>query len=289
MEMILQVLVNGMIAGSFYALNALGFTLIVRTNKFLHLAHGGVILVGIYSLYGFYEYLSLNFFLSSFLTILSSAIVGYIIYEIAYKPLKNKNSSSSVLLLVSIIVLFVIQNIILLLVGGNIKNIHFLESIRMFNINNIIITPLDFSVIVGAFVMFGLIYFIITKTELGLLFRAVSDNSELAKMRGVNINKIYVYTFIIGSAIAGYLSIFIAVNQSLKPTMGLHLIMKGLTASVIGGLYSLPGAILGGYFLGLSEDLVVWFLPSGFQELFTYFVLFFCLALKPKGILSYKK
>ena len=109
-------------------------------------------------------------------------------------------------------------------------------------------------------------------------------NPELASIVGINKEKIINYSFFIGSCLAGVAGILIGLEQSIEPTMGTHLMIKGFTGAVIGGITSVPGAVLGSYLLGFAENIGVWFLPSGYKDAIAFILLFIILLVKPKGL-----
>jgi branched-chain amino acid transport system permease protein len=127
------------------------------------------------------------------------------------------------------------------------------------------------------------------KTKIGKAMRAVSDNKDVAEILGISSEKIYNWSFIIGSAIAGIAGILISLEQSLEPTMGTGLIIKGFTAAIIGGIGSIPGAILGAFLLGFAENFGIWYLPSGYKDAIAFVLLFLFLLFRPNGILGIKR
>jgi branched-chain amino acid transport system permease protein len=127
------------------------------------------------------------------------------------------------------------------------------------------------------------------KTKLGKAMRAVSDNKDVAEVLGISAEKIYSWSFIIGSIIAGIAGILVGLEQNLEPTMGTKLMIKGFTGAVIGGIDSVPGSILGSFLLGLAENFGIWFLPSGYKDAIAFIILFIFLLFRPQGILGIKK
>ena len=126
-----------------------------------------------------------------------------------------------------------------------------------------------------SFVLLALLFLFMKKTKIGKAMRAVSDNKDVAEILGISSEKIYNWSFIIGSAIAGIAGILISLEQSLEPTMGTGLIIKGFTAAIIGGIGSIPGAILGAFLLGFAENFGIWYLPSGYKDAIAFVLLFY--------------
>ena len=147
MSIAAQLLVNGLIAGSLYALVAAGFSLIYSTNKFVHFAHGAIVALSAYFIYLFFSILGLNFYVSAVLTIICSAISGLLCYELIYHPLRKRKASNSILLVASMCLLILIQNLILILFGADVKMLNLIKVAKGMEILGAIITPLQIVII----------------------------------------------------------------------------------------------------------------------------------------------
>lgn len=287
--MFFQLLVNGLIAGAIYSLIATGFSIIYSTCRFAHFAHGAVAAFAGYILFTFYQSLGLDFWLSSFLAIISAAFLGYFLNLTVYKQLRKRKATSAVLLIASIALLILIESLILLFWGANIKTINFIEVAPGIEKLGAIITPLQITIILISVILYVGFLLFMKRTKLGKTMRAVADNKDVAEIVGISAEKIYSLSFTIGSAIAGLAGILIALEQNLNPTMGTGLMIKGFTGAIIGGIGSVPGAILGSYILGLAENFGIWFLPSGYKDAIAFVLLFLFLLFKPQGILTIKR
>lgn len=284
----LQLLINGLVAGSIYALIASGFSLIYSTNKFVHFAHGGVVSISAYILYLLFSKIGIDFYLAAFLTIISSAIIGYIINKIIYAPLRKKNASSSVMLVASLGILILIESLNLLFFGAELKTIQFITIKQGLNIFGASITLLQLFIVFISMSLFVGLYFFMKRSRIGMAMRAVSDNKNIAEIVGISSEKIYQWSFIIGSGIAGVAAILISLEQNIQPTMGTSLIIKGFTGAIIGGIGSVPGAVLGSLLLGFSENLGTTFLLSGYKDAIAFILLFLFLLFRPQGIWGIK-
>jgi branched-chain amino acid transport system permease protein len=289
MDIFFQLLINGIIAGSIYALVTSGFSLIYFTNRFVHFSHGGVIALSAYVLYWLFSRLGIDFYLAAILTILFSGLLGFAINQGIYNPLRNKKASASVLLVASIGILIFLESLNVLLFGANVKTIDFIETSKGLEVFGAIITPLQIFIILISTVLFFALRVFMKKSKLGLAMRAVSDNKDVAEIVGISSQKIFRWSFVIGSAIAGIAAILVSLEQNIQPTMGTGLMIKGFTGAIIGGIGSVPGAILGSLVLGLSENFGIWFLPSGFKDAIAFILLFLFLLLRPQGILGVKQ
>lgn len=289
MSIFVQLLINGLVAGAIYSLVATGFSLIYATNKFVHFAHGTVVILAGYFLYWFYSYLGINFWLAVLFTLISAAAIGYLLNFFTYQPLRKNKTSSSILLIASIGLLILLESLILILFGADVKTIGFITNGVGVSVVGGLITPLQMLIIGVAVALFILLTIFMKYTKLGKAMRAVSDNKDVAEIVGISADKIYAWSFVIGSAIAGIAGILIALEQNLEPTMGTSLMVKGFAGAIIGGIGSVPGAVVGSFFLGLAENFGIWYLPSGYKDAIAFMVLFIFLLFRPNGFFSVKK
>ncbi len=284
MSILIQLTINGLIAGSIYALVAAGFSLIYKTNKFMHFAHGTIVALSAYFLFLFFSILNIPFALSVIFTLILSSLFGWGIYNLIYFPLQNKKSSNVILLVASLGIWILLENLIQLFFGADVKTIGFIKTSNGINFLGGIITPLQIVIITISFLLFFSLWFFMKKSKLGKEIRAVADNRELANISGISYKKIAGYSFLIGSFIAAIAGILIGLEQNLVPTMGTMLMIKGFTGAVVGGIDFIPASILGSYIVGLLENYGIWFLPSGYKDAITFILLFLFLLFKPKGL-----
>ncbi|MBR9704440.1 branched-chain amino acid ABC transporter permease [Candidatus Pacearchaeota archaeon] len=287
--MALQLFINGLIAGAIYALVASGFSLIYSVNRFIHFAHGATIAFSGYALYYLFSELGLNFGFSVVLAIAFGSLIGYLMNLVVYRELRRRKASGVILLIASFGLLILLESLILLSFGADVKTIGFIKVTKGLEFFGAIITPLQIVIVVTSFVLLFVLFLFMKKTKVGKAMRAVSDNKEVSEILGISSKKIYNWTFIIGSAIAGIAGILVSLEQNLEPTMGTGLIIKGFTAAIIGGIGSVPGAILGAFLLGFAENFGIWYLPSGYKDAIAFVILFLFLLFRPNGILGKKK
>jgi len=283
-----QLLINGLIAGAIYALVASGFALIYSTCKFVHFAHGSAVAVAAYSLFFFFQELGLDFWLAIILTIIFSGFFGWLLNKIVYQSLRKRKASNVILLIVSVGLLILIESLLLLFFGADVKTIGFIKIAKGLEIFGAIITPLQIIILATSIILLIGLFFLMKKTRLGKAMRAVADNKDVAEISGISAEKIYSWSFVIASAIAGVAGILVGLEQNLEPTMGTNLMIKGFTGAIIGGASSVPGAVLGSFLLGLVENFGIWFLPSGYKDAIAFVLLFIFLLFRPQGILGRK-
>lgn len=286
--MIQQLIINGIIAGSIYVLIAISFTVIYRTVKFFHFAHGVVYTAGAYFAYTLTISLHLNFILSFFLSIILAAILGIAIDRFVYYPLRRQKASNLIFLLASFGVFTFIQNLIQLLYGAQILTIRTGPIKEGHHFLGAVITDIQILILVVSVTLMILLWLFIQKTKLGKAMRAVSDDPVAANVVGINPEKIILYSFAIGSALAGAAGILISFETNIEPTMGFNAILKGIIASIIGGIGSIPGAVLGGFFLGLAENIGIWKISAGWKDCIAFAILIIFLLIRPWGFLGIK-
>ena len=284
-----QIFINGLIAGAIYALVASGFSLIYSTCKFVHFAHGAVISLTAYFLFFLFSILGLNFWLSIIFALIFSVLVGWLMNKIVYEKFRKRKTSSTILLIASFALLILLESLILMLFGADIKTIGYIKISKGLEFLGAIITPLQIIIVGASIFLLIFLWIFMKKTKIGKAMRAVSDNKDVAEIVGISSEKIYLWVFAVGSLIAGVSGILVGLEQNLEPMMGGNLMIKGFTAAIIGGINSVPGAILGSFFLGFAENFGIWFLPSGYKDAIAFIILFIFLLFRPQGILSIKR
>ncbi len=281
-----QLILNGIIAGAIYALVASGFSLIYSVTKFMHFAHGAVLAAAAYFLYTFAVQAGIHFWIAVPLTLICTCALGEAMNRFTYKTLRKRKASGAVLLIASIALMTLVNALILAIWGADVKTIKTINPV--YDIIGARITQIQVAIIIVAVLLLIVLWFLMKRTRLGKAMRAVSDNKDIAQTVGINPEKIYTATFIIGSFLAGVAGILIGLEQNIFPQMGVSLIIKGFTGAVIGSLSSVPGAVLGSVILGLAENIGIWWLPTGYKDAIAFVLLFIFLLFKPSGLLGGK-
>ncbi len=284
-----QLFINGLIAGAIYTLVAAGFSLIFSTCKFIHFAHGATVAFSAYFLYLLFSLLGVNFWVSVILTVVFAALFGLLVNVTIYKQFRKRRASPVILLIASFALLIFFESLILIFFGADVKTIGHVKIAKGLEFLGAIITPLQILIILTSFLLLGVLFFFMKKTKIGKAMRAVADNKNVAEIVGISAERIYNWSFVIGSTIAGIAAILVGLEQNLEPTMGTNLMIKGFTAAIIGGIGSVPGAILGSFLLGFAENFGIWFLPSGYKDAIAFGILFLFLLFRPQGILGIRE
>lgn len=157
-----------------------------------------------------------------------------------------------------------------------------------YQIASAVITPIQILILSASLILFAALWLIIDKTKMGKAIRAVADDPIGASVSGIYPEKVILYAFGIGSALAGISGVLISLETNIEPTMGMNAILKGIIASIVGGIGSIPGAVLGGFFLGIVENLGIWKIQAGWKDTIAFAVLIILLLLRPQGILGKK-
>ncbi|MDD5193235.1 MAG: branched-chain amino acid ABC transporter permease [Candidatus Nanoarchaeia archaeon] len=282
-----QLIVNGIIAGAIYALVAASFSLIFNILKFMDLSPGALFVIGAFATYAFNILFGMNFFISLLLGLIVVAICGVLINLIVYTPLRKRKADNFSLLLASFGVFLFLTGMILLIFGAEVKSFGFPIE-KGYEILGIVITKLQIILIIVSLILFVALQLFMTKTKIGKALRAISDNPRIASTLGINTEKFTNITFIISSLLAGIAGILISLEQNLDHAMGFSVILKGITASVVGGIGSVPAALIGGFLIGIVENIGIWFLPSGFKDAIAFVILIIFLLIRPKGLFGVK-
>lgn len=286
--MLQQLLVNGIIAGGIYALVALGFSVIYRTVKFFHFAHGVVYTAGAYTAYSLAIQLKMPFVIAFFFAMLVAAILGMLIDRTVYRPLRSKGASNLIFLLASFGVFIFLQNLIQLIYGAQILSLRTGPVTEGYHIFSAVITPIQIMILAVSMALMLALWIFIMKTKLGKAMRAVSDDPVAANVVGINPERTILLSFAIGSALAGAAGVLIALETNIEPTMGFSAILKGIIASIVGGIGSIPGAMFGGFFIGMAENLGIAWIPSGWKNAIAFAILIIFLLVRPCGIFGIK-
>ena len=291
MSTFLQQLMNGLSLGSIYALIALGYTMVYGVLRLINFAHGDVYMVGAYAGYFLSRRLQAkepsvtSALLVLFGSMLVCAVLGVIIERFAYRPLRHASRLS--LLVTAIGVSLLIEASWQVFVGPDPRFFQSLAPHRDFLIGDVRITSERLTVILVSFLLMIALRYFILKTRTGKAMRAVSYNLDAAMLMGISTDRIIAATIALGSALAAAAGVLIAMQTpKVDPLMGVQSGLKAFVAAVLGGIGSIPGAVLGGMLLGVSEVMVTGYWSSTFRDAIAFGILILVLLLRPQGILG---
>lgn len=286
MDFITQ-LFNGLQLGSIYALVALGYTMVYGIAKLINFAHGDIIMVGGYTVLlaiGLAVFQAgLPLWLVIIPTIIVCTLLGVIVERVAYKPLRDSSRIS--LLITTIGVSLFLQNLFVKIFTSSARPIPALIPQKSVNFGGVHLSLATIITIVSTIVLTYLLNLFVNKTRYGKAMLAVSEDYGAAALVGIDVNQVMTMTFAIGSALAGIASVlYVSSYPQIQPFMGSMLGIKAFTAAVLGGIGSIPGAVIGGLILGIIEVLTRAYLSSAYADAIVFVLLIVVLLIQPNGL-----
>jgi branched-chain amino acid transport system permease protein len=295
-----QLTVDALTLGSVYALIALGYTLIYGVLKLLNFAHGDVFMVGSFIGFGVLQLLGGTdnpvvpvwalLTIVTFAAMAGCAALGVAIERFAYRPLRDAPRIAP--LISALGVSFFLANSMQLLFGADPRNYNTFDLsngalyLRGIDLGNVRVPLLRIITIVAAFVLMVMLWFLVNRTRTGKAMRATSFDREAAAMMGIDIDRVIVFTFVLGSALAGAAGVLFAVRVPTTVSIGFVAGLKGFTAAVIGGIGSIPGAMAGGLILGFAESYTQGYISTKWSDLVVFSILIAFMIFRPQGLLG---
>jgi len=292
MNLLGQQLVNGLFIGSVYGLFAVGYTLVFGVLDILNLAHAAVFTLGGLIAVWLVQAAGMPIGLAFPLATLFAGLLGLLLNQVAFAPLRKRADSRFSGLISSIAMAIIFEAVALGLFGA--RSVRFPQgmiSVHIWQLAGVTLTSLQVGIVAVATLLMGVLTLFIQHTRTGKAIRAVAENERAATLLGVNVNGIIAFTFFISSALGGAAGILYGLYfDALAPDMGRSIELKGLAVIILGGMGSIPGAILGGLAFGLSEVLTVAISgTSNLRDAVAFTMLFVILLIRPSGLLGREK
>jgi len=299
LAMFLQNIINALQWGSFYALIALGYTMVYGVLLLINFAHGDVFMVGAYIGFFISTFLlgayalqlpwtmsgGMVLFLTFLFTMILTAGVGVTIERVAYRPLRRKGVSRLYVVITALMVGLLLENGNLALLGASRKSFPELIPKVLYSVGGVNFTNVKIIVIVVTFLVFIFLQTVVLKTKWGMAMRAISYDRVAVPLMGIPTDTIIVMTFVLGSSMAAVAGILYAVSYPvLEPYMGALVGWKAFISAVVGGIGEIRGAFVGGFILGFTEIFVATLFPSTYRDLIGFGVLLLILTFRPTGI-----
>ncbi|MGI6233748.1 MAG: branched-chain amino acid ABC transporter permease [Christensenellales bacterium] len=285
MNLFFNQLINGLHVGSIYALIALGYTMVYGIVKLINFAHGDIIMVGAYTAVIVLMTLGWSAPVALLAAVVVCVIFGVLIERIAYKPLRNSPRISS--LITAIGVSMLLQNAALLIFGAQPQPFPTVLNIEPIKLNGIQISFVTLLTVGISAVLMILLQGFVIGSKAGKAMRAASEDYTTAQLMGINVNTTITLTFAIGCALAGIGSfLFCMAYPAVSPTMGSLPGLKAFIAAVLGGIGIIPGAMLGGFVMGVAESLTKAYISTTMSDAVVYGILILVLLVKPTGLLG---
>lgn len=285
MELFIQQLINGLQKGSIFALIALGYTMVYGIAKMINFAHGDIIMVGAYSLYVLCEKVHMPGLPAMLITVVICAVLGITIEKVAYKPLRK--ASPLAVLITAIGISFFLQSLALLIFKANPLPFSSVINAPSISVGGVVISGIAIVTFGVTVISMILLTLFIKKSKIGRAMRAVSEDKQAAQLMGIDVNRTISLTFAIGSGLAAVAGIlYLCQYGSVKPNLGALPGIKAFVAAVLGGIGSVPGAMIGGLMLGVIESMSSGYISSELSDAIVFGVLVVVLLVKPSGLLG---
>jgi len=288
-----QLLVNALIAGSIYALASSGLSLTYGLLRVLNFAHGHVMMTGAYIFFAFKIEAGQSLLVSSIATIIAMSIVAIIVLKVFVLPFSRY---SFLLTFVTTLALStILESLISMIFGVNVKSLSPGVASSSIEIGSVYITPIQILIIASAFGLLSTLAYVIHCTYIGRKIRAMAEHPYAAQSLGISYTKTSYLLFIVSTLLAAYAGVLVGYETNIQPTMGTSYTIKAFAAMILGGLGNIWGTVLGSFILGLVENLSIgldfggYSIPAGFKDAFAFVIILLVLLIKPEGIFSHKR
>ena len=290
LDIVPQLLINGLIAGAIYSLAAIGLNLVFGTLGFINFAYGDMIMVGSYLFYVFLVLMKMQWVAAAVLTVISLIIVSFIIERVTFRPIRDKSPITA--LIISVGVAFALRSIIEIIFKGNLKS--YTNEIQEGHslLNGLVrITDNQIMIIITSIVCLIALFAFLKYTKTGKAIRAVADSRQVSEIIGINVNKHILIVFALSAVLASIAGILLGYENYLQPTRGVGIGIKAFSAIILGGVGSLPGGLIGGFFIGFAENLIpgLGLVSTGYKDSIAFFILIAVMLIRPRGIFGISK
>lgn len=285
--MFFQHLLNGLIIGGIYAMVALGYSMVYGVLQIVNWAHADVLMFGTFIGMLCATVLKMPAVAMVLLAALFTAALGMAVERVAYRPIKSSNRRMAVLVSALGMSTF-LQNLAQLIFGSDTRQFKVFDT-KTIEMGSMKITSMQILILSVTAGMLLILYIMVYRTKLGIAMRACSVSIDNAKLMGINTNMIISGTFGVGAFMAGVAGILVGTYyNAVYPTMGYLLGMKAFAAAILGGIGSIPGAVFGGFIIGIIESLGAGYISSAYRDAFAFLVMILILIVKPAGLLGAK-
>jgi neutral amino acid transport system permease protein len=275
--------ITGITSGCVIALGAIGLTLTYGILRFANLSHGDVVTVFAY-LGLACERLLNNIFLAGIGALIGGSLMGLSLERVVWRPLRRKGGSLVAMLIVSVGIAIASRHLLMAIAG---PGLYFYQiSPKILHLGDVRIGSVQILVVTTSVAAMLFLHYILQKTKLGKAMRATSDEPALAKVSGIDVNRVIDWMWIIGMGLAGLAGFLYGLQTSLRPDMGFYLLLPMFAAVILGGVGNPYGAMLGGLIIGLAQDLSLIVLPSEYKIAVSFVVMIIVLVFRPKGIMG---
>ena len=286
MERILQYIVTGLSQGSLYALVALGVVLVYRSNRVLNFAHGDVTTAGAFIALSLMM-MKVSWWLAAALALLSGALISVIFYFAILIPAQRREATHLGQVILTLGFGLILQGLILRFCVAEPQSFPFpLSDTKVFSFGDVVVSHLGLGTLVVGLLGSAVFYLLVQKTRIGLAMRATSENLAAAQTLGIPTRRILALSWGLSAVLGVLAGLFLAAQLLIDPFYMLEPFLKGFSAAILGGLNSLPGAIVGGLLLGVAESLAGGLISVAFKNTLAFLIIILVLLLRPEGLLG---
>lgn len=281
----LQLVINGLVLGSIIALAAIGLSMVYGILNFANFAHGDFLALGAYLAFLFSVVLGIGFIEACVVAVVITALVAVFCDYAIWKRMRTKGAGRIALIIISIGLALFVRNFIVFLWGPDIKR-YALPVKRGIELGSVVITQNQIAVIIVALICMFLVHYLLKKTTVGKAMRALSDNLDLAKVSGIDVDLVIRYTWAIGMALAAVGGILYGLLTNINPNMGWFMLLPMFAAAILGGIGNPYGAMAGGIIIGLAQELSTAILPTEYKLAVGFAIMIVVLLVRPQGIME---
>ena len=283
MDLLLQLLATGLVVGSIYALCAVGWGLIYGTTLHFHVAHGAVFSLAAYYAWAGQQLLGLPLIVAVVLAILAAALSGLLIDLLLYQQLGRRGAIRTTVFISSLGLLIVVENVLAMVFTPDPLRMDIGVLHNAVQLGPVFLTWLHVLAVALAIAGYLALMAFLKRSRAGQAIRAVSSSPEMARTVGIDLGRVHLLTYALGSAIAAPAGIIVAMDVGAEPYRGTTFVLLASVGVIMGGIGSIPGAMVGGVFLGLLENLGVWQIPSEWQSAISFGVFLVFIVVRPRG------
>ena len=283
--MIIQQIINGISIGAVYALIAVGYSLVYSVLSFSNFAQGEILMIGAYIGFFTLTLLRLPFSIAITVATVGTGIVAILLEKLGYRPLRLRSSPLLYFMITAMGLSIFLQNLTIVTIGPNFRTYPDVIATKPFSLGEVYIGRLDLLIFVITIISLLILTWFIYRTKEGTAIRAASYNMRVASLMGINPDRVVSIVFFLAGATAGVGGMLFGIKYTVYPWMGI-LTIKAFIAAVVGGLGSLPGAVVGAFLLGITETLVAGYVSSALRDLFSFALMILIIIIRPGGLMG---